>query len=35
MGAFAGLLASLGTWQHRRSNRFIWDIVRTAFHRRA
>jgi len=35
MGGFAGLLAALGTWQHRRSNRFIWDAVRTAFHRRA
>lgn len=35
MGAFAGLLAALGSWQHWRSNRFIWDAVRTAFHRRA
>ncbi len=33
MGATFGTLATLGTFQHRRTNRILWNALKSAFRR--
>jgi hypothetical protein len=33
MGAAFGTLAALGTFQHRRTNRLVWNALKGAFRR--
>jgi hypothetical protein len=33
MGAAFGTIAALGTYQHRRTNRLVWNALKGAFRR--
>ena len=33
MGATFGTMAALGTFQHRRTNRLLWNALKTTFRR--